>query len=87
MSDFPSLSLEHPEAFVESPANSWNEEEDYQPTTPPTPPAKDTRPLADIDYQEKVSDQVLYEGMGTPPKVTKRKKIVAKKAVAVEEDS
>ena len=78
LSDFPSLSLEHPEAFIESPANSWNEEE-YQPTTPPTPPFKDMRPLADIDYQEKVPTQVLYEGMGTPPKVTKRK---AKKAVA-----
>ena len=77
LSDFPSLSLEHPEAFVESPANSWNEEEDYQPTTPPTPPLKDTRPLADIDYQAPVPNQVLYEGMGTPPKVTKRK---AKKA-------
>ena len=87
LSDFSSMSLEHPEAFIESPANSWNEEEDYQPTTPPTPPVKDTRPLADIDYQEKVSDQVLYEGMeSTPPKVTKRKKVAAKKAVAVEED-
>jgi hypothetical protein len=87
LSDFSSMSLEHPEAFIESPANSWNEEEDYQPTTPPTPPVKDTRPLADIDYQEKVSDYVLYEGMEkTPPKVTKRKKVAAKKAVAVEED-
>ena len=80
LSDFPSLSLEHPDAFIESPANSWNEEvEEYQPTTPPTPPLKDTRPLADIDFQGPVPNQVLYEGMGTPPKVTKRK---PKKAVA-----
>jgi hypothetical protein len=80
------MSLEHPDDFVaESPANSWNEEEEeYQPKTPPTPPVKDTRPLADIDYQEKVQDQMLYEGMGTPPKVTKRKKAVVKKAVEVE---
>ena len=85
LSEFPSLSLEHPDAFIESPANSWNEEAEYQPKTPPTPPTqpfKDTRPLADIDYQEKVQNQVLYEGMGTPPKVTKRK--VAKKAVSVQ---
>jgi hypothetical protein len=64
--------------------DSWSEEE-FQPKTPPTPPTpeepvRDTRPLADIDQQEKVSNQVLYEGMKTPPKVTKRK--VAKKAVA-----
>jgi hypothetical protein len=83
LSDFSSMSLEHPEAFIESPANSWNEEEEYQPKTPPTPPVKDTRPLADIDYQEKVPVQVLYEGMATPPKVTKRKKVAVKKAVEV----
>ena len=85
LGEFPSLSLEHPDAFIESPANSWNEEAEYQPKTPPTPPTqpfKDTRPLADIDYQEKVQNQVLYEGMVTPPKVTKRK--VAKKAVSVQ---
>lgn len=89
LSDFSSMSLKHPEAFVESPANSWNEEEEeYQPTTPPTPPAKDTRPFADIDYQEKVQDQT-YAGVDgkTPPKVTKRKKVVAKKVIAVEEDA
>jgi hypothetical protein len=81
------MSLEHPDEFVsnESPANSWNEEEEYQPMTPPTPPVKDMRPLADIDHQEKIQDQLLYEGMGTPPKVTKRK---TKKAssIAVKED-
>jgi len=83
LSDFPSLSLEHPDSFIGSPASSWNEEEEYQPTTPPTPPpVKDTRPLADIDFQEKVSDQT-YAGVDgkTPPKVTKRKKVLAKKPV------
>jgi hypothetical protein len=80
------MSLQHPDAFIESPANSWNEDEDFQPKTPPTPdlPPRDTRPLADIDFQEKVPDQT-YAGVEgkTPPKVTKRKKVAAKKAVAV----
>ena len=87
MSDFASLSLKNPEEFVsslESPANSWNEDEEYQPKTPPTPdlPPRDTRPLADIDFQEKVPDQT-YAGVEgkTPPKVTKRKKVSAKKVV------
>jgi hypothetical protein len=77
--------LKYPDGVIESPANSWNEEEEeYQPMTPPTPPVKDTRPLADIDFQEKVPDQTYagVEGI-TPPKVTKRKKVVPKKADAV----
>ena len=95
LSDFPLLSLEHPEEFVgamESPANSWSEEqsEEYQPTTPPTPPVKDTRPFADIDYQEKVPDQTYAGVEGNPvPKVMKKKKVTVKKAavaVAVEEE-
>jgi hypothetical protein len=90
LSDFSSLSLKHPEEFVsnESPANSWVEEEEYQPKTPPTPdlPPRDTRPLADIDFHEKVPTQVMYEGIEekTPPKVTKRKKTPAAKKVEVE---
>jgi hypothetical protein len=85
LSDASLLSLKFPEEFV-SEIESWKEEEEeFQPTTPPTPPVKDTRPLADIDFQEKVPDQT-YAGVEgkTPPKVTKRKKVVAKKAVAVE---
>lgn len=81
LSEFPSLSLQHPEDFVKERNDSWSEEE-FQPKTPPTPeepPVRDTRPLADIDFQEKVPDQVLYEGINTPPKVTKRR--VAKKVV------
>jgi hypothetical protein len=91
LSDFVSLSLKHPEEFIskESHANSWTEDEEYQPNTPPTPelPPRDTRPLADIDFHEKIPDQVMYEGIEakTPPKVTKRKKTtVAKKAVVEE---
>jgi hypothetical protein len=84
LSDASLLSLKFPEEFV-SEIESLNEEEDFQPTTPPTPPVKYTRPLADIDFQEKVPDQT-YAGVEgkTPPKVTKRKKVVAKKAVAVD---
>jgi hypothetical protein len=86
LGDFPSMSLQHPEEFVKDRNYSWDEEE-YQPTTPPTPPPKDTRPLADIDHQEKVQD-MTYAGVdGTPPKVTKRKfvKKAAKDSVKVEE--
>jgi hypothetical protein len=62
----------------------------YQPTTPPspsTPPPKDTRPLADIDYQEKVPATFSYEGVGdeTPPKKKKSVKKVAKELVEVKE--
>lgn len=89
LSDASLLSLKYPDGVIESPANSWNEEEEeYQPTTPLTPPpVKNTRHLVDIDYQEKVPDQT-YAGVegNPPPKVTKRKKVVAKKAVAVEDD-
>ena len=94
LSDFASLSLKHPEEFIskESPANSWTEDEEYQPTTPTTPPTpelppRDTRPLADIDFHEKIPDQVMYEGFDakTPPKVTKRKKTAGAKKAVVEE--
>jgi len=86
LGDFPSMSLQHPEDFVKEGNDSW---EEYQPKTPPTPEEliKDTRPLADIDFQEKVSDQVLYEGMGTPPKVTKKKVTKKVSVKGVEEES
>jgi hypothetical protein len=62
----------------------------YQPTTPPTPstpPPKDTRPLADIDYHEKVPATFSYEGVGdeTPPKKKKSVKKAAKDPVEVKE--
>jgi hypothetical protein len=93
LSDGSLLSLKYPEEFVatmESPASSWIEEqpEEYQPTTPPTPPVKQTKNLLDLDFQEKVPDQ-SYAGVegNPPPKVTKRKKVAVKKAVvAVEEE-
>jgi hypothetical protein len=83
LSDFSLVSLKYPEEFV-SEIESLKEE-DFQPTTPPTPPVKYTRPLADIDFQEKVPDQT-YAGVEgkTPPKVTKRKKTPAAKKVEVE---
>lgn len=83
LGDFPSMSLQHPEEFVKE-MNDWDEEE-YKPKTPPTPEEKtvrDTRPFADIDYQEKVQDQIYVGVDGPPPKVTKRK--VAKKPVVKE---
>jgi hypothetical protein len=86
------MSLQHPEEFVKERSDSWDEE--FHPKTPPTPetpPPRDTRPLADIDFQEPVSDETFYVGMDmdkTPPKVTKRKvakKVVVKEATKEEE--
>ena len=98
LGDIPTMSLQDPGSFVKTESwdeDDFQPYKDassdiqggnpmYEPTTPPTPdlPPRDTRPLADVDYQEKVPNQVLYEGMGTPPKVTKRK--AAKKAVVAE---
>jgi len=85
LSDFPSLSLQHPEVFVKPRSDSLDEEE-FQPKTPPTPqtpPPRNTRPLADIDHQEKVQDMTYVGVEGPPPKVSKKK--VSKKAVAKEQ--
>jgi hypothetical protein len=100
LGDVPALSLQDPGAFVRR--ESWDEDDFqykessevqgenpmYQPTTPPTPPPKDTRPLADIDYHEKVPATFSYEGVGdaSPPKKKKATKKAAASAVITEDD-
>ena len=89
LGDFHSMTLQHPEEFVKK-NETWDEEE-YQPKTPDTPPPPhgNTRPLADVDFQEKVQPQT-YAGVegNPPPKVTKKKvtkKPVSKDSVTVVE--